>query len=379
MNRRVVTFLTRSIVVLSLLFLLPTAALAQHYTQTNLVSNTGNAPVSDANSQNAWGLVHGANTPWWVSNNASGTSSLYDASGVPPGPVTIPPTLPFVTIPPGAGTSGPGKPTAVMYNGSTTDFLLAPNMPAVFIWATEDGTIAGWNPGVNPTTAVAKVDLSDPKKNHPTPVYKGATIAEMNGHEYILVANFRSGRIDVFDTNFSKVHISEELFEDDSLPQGYAPFNVQGIGRNIYVTYAKQDDEKEDDEPGPGQGFVDVFNRNGRLIQRLQHGPWLNAPWGVTQAPAFFGEFSHAILVGQFGDGTIAAFNAVTGRFIGNMLNPDGSILSIDGLWGLAFGNGGRSGPGNSLFFTAGPGGEVNGLFGTLTPITTELNEDDEQ
>jgi uncharacterized protein (TIGR03118 family) len=365
--------------VLSLLCLLPTVALAQHYTQTNLVANTGDAPVNDANLQNAWGLVHGANTPWWVSNNASGTSSLYDATGVPPGPVTIPPMLPFVTIPPGSGTTGPGKPTAVMFNGSATDFLLAPMKPAVFIWATEDGTIAGWNPGVNPTTAVTKVDLSDPKKNNPTAVYKGATIAEMNGREYILAANFRSGRIDVFDTNFNKVHISEELFDDDSLPRGYAPFNVQNIGRNIYVAYAKQDDMKEDDDPGPGRGFVDVFNRNGRLIQRLQHGPWLNAPWGITLAPAFFGEFSHAILVGQFGDGTIAAFNPVTGRFIGNMLNPDGSIVKIGGLWGLAFGNGGKSGPGNSLFFTAGPADEMNGLFGTLTPIATELNEDDEQ
>jgi len=377
MDTRVVTFLTRSIAVASLLSL-PTAALAQHYTQTNLVSNTGSAPVNDANLQNAWGLVHGANTPWWVSNNASGTSTLYDATAVPPGPVTIPATV-FVTVPPGAGTSGPGKPTAVMFNGSTTDFLLAPKLPALFIWVTEDGTIAGWNPGVNPTTAVTKVDKSDSKNDRPTPVYKGATIAEINGHEYILVANFRSGRIDLFDTTFTKVPKSEELFEDDALPQGYAPFNVQNIGRNIYVTYAKQDDAKEDDDPGPGQGFVDVFSRNGRLIQRLQHGSWLNAPWGVVLAPAFFGEFSHAILVGQFGSGTIAAFNPVTGRFIGNMLNPDGSTLTIDGLWGLAFGNGGRSGPGNLLFFTAGPDGETNGLFGTLTPIATELNEDDEQ
>ena len=182
-----------------------------------------------------------------------------------------------------------------------------------------------------------------------------------------------------FDTNFNSVNISEEAFDDDRIPRDYAPFNVQAYGPNIYVTYAKQDAARHDDTPGLGFGFVDVFSREGRLLARLEHGDWFNAPWGVVLAPADFGEFSHALLVGNFGSGTIVAFNPETGHFLGNVLNPDGSTLTIDGLWGLGFGNGGSSGPGSTLFFTAGPNGETNGLFGTLTPIATELNDDDAQ
>lgn len=183
----------------------------------------------------------------------------------------------------------------------------------------------------------------------------------------------------MFDTSFKQLHVSDDLFDDDRIPRGSAPFNVQGIGPNIDVAYAKQDETGHDDVPGDGLGFVDVFSPHGRLLARLQHGPWLNSPWGIVMSPAAFGEFSHTILVANFGSGTVAAFNPVTGRFLGNMLNPDGSTLKIDGLWGLGFGNGGESGPGNSLFFTAGPNVEANGLFGTLTPIASELNESDEQ
>ena len=364
--------------VLLIIGLCPSLALGQHYTQTNLVANTGAAPVTDSNLRNAWGLVHGAATPWWVSNNASGTSTLYNVSTTP---TTVPPLV--VTIPNAPSGMPPGKPTAVMFNGSATDFLLdkttTPPRQAIFIWATEDGTISGWNPGVKATAAVIKVDNSQkPKKDHGA-VYKGATIAEIHGQKYILAANFRSGEIDVFDTNFMQVDLPKHAFRDQKLPKGFAPFNIQGIGPNVYVTYAKQDEDAEDDVPGPGLGFVDVFTPEGELLQRLDHGNFLNAPWGVTLAPAFFGEFSHAVIVGNFGDGTIAAFNPVSGEFLGNMLTPAGAKLSIEGLWGLAFGNGGASGPGNTLFFTAGPNDETDGLFGSLTPIATELNEDDEQ
>ena len=279
-----------------------------------------------------------------------------------------------------------------MFNGSPTDFLLAPGKQSVFLFATEDGTIQGWNPGVNRTVAVIKVDNSQ----NPTPadgaVYKGATIAEIDGKKFILAANFRSGRVDVFDSNFRPARISdedsedhrnsEEAFEDDRMPEGFAPFNVQGVGPNIYVTYAKQDAARHDPVGGIGFGFVDVFTPKGRLIQRLQHGPWFNAPWGLVWATPNFGEFSNTILVGNFrGGGTIATFNPVTGRFIGNMLNPDGTTLNIDGLWALRFGSGipkSNSAPGSSLFFTAGPDGEVNGLFGTLTPVPKELVDADE-
>jgi uncharacterized protein (TIGR03118 family) len=383
------------------LSLFPTLAFAQHYQQTNLVSNvpvTPAASVSDPNLQNAWGLVHGPATPWWISNNAGGTSTLYNTSGLNPAnpagqtppPVLVPVTIVALNAPGGMPGNGvkipnapsqqaPGSPTAVMFNGSTTDFLLAPGKPAIFLWATEDGTIQGWNPGVNATTAVIEVDNSQVPEKKNGAVYKGATIAGIGGKEFILAANFRSGRIDVFDSNFKQVSLSEELFDDDQIPRGFAPFNVQGIGPNIYVTYAQQDAAKHDPVGGAGLGFVEVFDGQGKKLAKLEHGDWFNAPWGVVLAPADFGEFSHAVLVGNFRGGTIAAFNPLTGRFIGSVLNSDGSTVNIDGLWALAFGNGGASGPGSTLFFTAGPDNETNGLFGTLTPTASELQEDDEQ
>lgn len=358
------------------LFLFSSLVFAQHYTQTNLVSNTGSTPVNDPNIQNAWGLISGPGTPFWVSNNAGGTSTLYSVNAAGTA-ATIVPLV--VTIPNAPSQPSPGSPTGVMFNGSPTDFLLAPGKPAFFMFATEDGTIQGWNPGVMPTTAVIKVDNSQVPNAKNGAVYKGATIAEIDGKHFILAANFRSRHIDVFDTNFKQVTISEEAFEDDSIPHDFAPFNVQGLGPNFYVTFAKQDAARHDPVGGAGFGFVDVFDSHGRLLQRLQHGPWMNAPWGVVWATQHFGEFTNTILIGQFRGGNVASFNPVTGRFIGNMLNPDGTTLTIDGLWALRFGNDAAAGPGTTLFFTAGPNGEVNGLFGTLTPIAAEKGEDDEQ
>lgn len=352
---------------------------AQHYTTTNLVSNIpGRAAVTDPNLQNAWGLVSSPGSPWWISNNAGGTSTLYNGAGA------IVPLV--VTVPNAPSQTAPGSPTGVMFNGSATDFLLAPGKRALFIFVTEDGTVSGWNPGVQPTAAVIKVDNSQVPNAKNGAVYKGATIAEIDGKRFMLAANFRSGRIDVFDTNFKQVRLStgeegddNNAFADEHVPDGFAPFNVQAIGPNIYVTYAKQDAPRHDPVGGAGFGFVDVFNSHGRLLQRLQHGDWLNAPWGVVLTPGNFGEFSHTILVGQFRGGTIAAYNPVTGRFMGNVLNPDGTNFTSSGLWALQFGAGNaNSGPATTLFFTAGPDGEVNGLFGTLTPIAAELGEADE-
>jgi uncharacterized protein (TIGR03118 family) len=352
---------------------------AQHYTTTNLVSNIpGPAAVTDPNLQNAWGLVASPGSPWWISNNAGGTATLYNGAG------TIVPLV--VTIPNAPSQPAPGSPTGVMFNGSATDFLLAPGKRAIFIFVTEDGTVSGWNPGVQPTTAVIKVDNSQTPDAKNGAVYKGATIAEIDGKRFILAANFRSGRVDVFDTNFKQVRLSggdegddNAAFADERVREGFAPFNVQAIGPNIYVTYAKQDAPRHDPVGGAGFGLVDVFNTHGRLVQRLQHGDWLNAPWGVVLTPGNFGEFSHTILVGQFRGGTIAAYNAVTGRFMGNVLNPDGTTFTSSGLWALQFGAGNaNSGPATTLFFTAGPDGEVNGLFGTLTPVAAELGEADE-
>jgi uncharacterized protein (TIGR03118 family) len=383
-----------------LLALFPALAAAQHYQQTNLVSNvpvTPAASITDPNLLNPWGLVHGPATPWWISNNAGGTSTLYNTSGLNPAnpagqmppPVLVPVTITALNAPggtPGNGVVVPsspnqpatGSPTAVLFNGSTTNFLVAPTKPATFIFATEDGTIQGWNSTVNPTTSIIEADNSQIPNKAYGAVYTGATIISFGDSEYLLAANFRSGQIDVFDSEFKQIRLPDECFRLDGIPRGFAPFNVQGIGPNIYITFAEQDAAKHDPVGGAGLGFVLVFDGQGRRLARLEHGPWFNAPWGVVLAPADFGKFSHAILVGNFRGGTIAAFNPLTGRFLGNVLNVDGTTTTIGGLWALAFGNGGSSGPGNSLFFTAGPHSE-NGLFGTLTPLAAELQENDKQ
>jgi uncharacterized protein (TIGR03118 family) len=376
-----------------LLFLYPGLAFSQDYVQTNLVSNTGVAPTNDPNLQNAWGLVAapavggGTGSPWWVSNNAGGTATLYSitVSGATVTASIVPINgNGIVTVPNAPSTQGAGSPTGVMFNGSATDFLLPSGNASVFIFVTEDGTVQGWAGG--PTTTI-KVDHSQVPDAANGAVFKGATIAEIDGKKFILAANFRSGKVDIFDSTFTQVHLSSrgddddrEAFEDDRIPRGFAPFNIQGVGPNIYVTYAKQDAARHDPVGGAGFGFVDVFNSHGRLLQRLEHGPWMNAPWGVVWATPGFGEFSNTILVGQFRGGTIAAFNPVTGRFLGNVLNADGTTMNIDGLWALRFGNDGRAGPATTLFFTAGPGGEVNGLLGVIRPVASpEGIEADEQ
>lgn len=361
-----------------------------HYMLTKLVSNTGDAPLNDANLQNSWGLVSSPTSPFWVSNNAGGTSTLYAINAAGTAAVIVPINAApneFVLIPNAPSQPAPGSPTGVMFNGSPTDFLLAAGAPAIFLFVTEDGTVQGWNPGVNRASAVIKVDNSKVPNAANGAVYKGATIAEIDGNRFILAANFRSGHIDVFDTTFTQKKISDDAFEDERIPRGFAPFNVQGVGPNLYVTYAKQDAPRHDPVvPGePGDGFVDVFDHHGRLLQRLEHGPWFNAPWGVVWATQHFGEYTNTILIGQFRGilsspqvPSVASFNPVTGRFVGNMLNPDGSPLVIDGLWALRFGNDHNAGPGTTLFFTAGPNGEVNGLLGTLTPVAAEQDGDEQ-
>jgi uncharacterized protein (TIGR03118 family) len=396
-------FVASAAIFAAAVLLLAGVASAQHYTQTNLVSNvpvTPPAAIPDVNLINAWGLVHGPGTPWWISNNNGGTSTLYNTSGLNPAnpanqtppPVLVPVSIVPLNAPGGAPGNGvvvkaaPGQqppvgtPTGVLFNGNPNAFLLAPNEQAIFIWVTEDGTVQGWNPGINLTTAIIKVDHSKVPNAADGSVYKGATIIQDDdGNELLLAANFRHGRIDAFNTSFIQVHLKEHAFDDDDIPSGFAPFNVQGIGRNVYVTYAKQSADKHDDVGGEGNGFVAVFSRDGKLLQTLQHGPWFNSPWGIALAPGDFGELTHSILIGNFKGHNIAAFNAVTGKFIGNVQNADGSEMLIDGLWSLQFGNGGASGPGNTLFFTAGPNGETDGLFGTIMPVNNELQENDEE
>jgi uncharacterized protein (TIGR03118 family) len=309
---------------------------------------------------NSLGLSRTSGSPWWAADNGTGKATLYLGDG------TKQPLI--VNIPSGDPTVSPtGTPTGTIYNGSSTDFLLAPGMPALFLFVTEDGTVSGWNPGVMPTDAVIKVNAKG------TSVFKGATIAQIvkggTSRTFLFVADFRKGRVQVYDSAFNHVPQSEELFDDDQLPEGYAPFNVQNIGGDLYVTFAQQDAEKHDEVDGPGRGFVDIFSPSGILLKRLEHNNWLNGPWGLTMASSDFGRFSHEILVGQFGSGQILVFNPLTGDFVGRLLDKNNNPIAIDGLWALAFGNDAKAGPATTLYFTSGPSGESQGLFGTITAI----------
>jgi uncharacterized protein (TIGR03118 family) len=335
----------------------PTPAAQGFYQQTNLVSDiAGVAKFTDAHLVNPWGLVHGPSTPWWVSDNGTGVSTLYDGHGK---------AIPLVvTIPPPAGSPAgtTAAPTGVVFNGGS-GFVVSENGksgPSLFIFATEDGTIAGWNPNVDLNKAVLAVDHS---KVGAGAVYKGLAINTSG--TLIYATNFRFGTVDVFDANFHQVSLAGS-FTDPNLPQGYAPFGIQNIGGNLYVTYAKQNAQKHDDVAGPGHGFVDVYDANGNLIHRLISRGRLNSPWGLALAPANFGKFSNALLVGNFGDGRINAFDPNTGASLGSLKNSRGVAIQIDGLWALAFGNGNAAGQTNELFFTAGIGGEAHGLFGKI-------------
>jgi uncharacterized protein (TIGR03118 family) len=388
------------------LFLLPSVTQAQQYKQTNLVSDiVGMAPTIDPNLKNPWGLTRSSTTParagspFWIGNNNSGTSSLFTGTGNPVNIFTESGGASgnFITVPPpgfaAAGTQS--TPTGVVFNGSPTDFLLnkgtPAGQPAAFIFATEDGTISGWNPVVNlaagakppSINAVLEVDNSD-KGSANGAVYKGATSAEINGQRFLYVTNFRSAKVEVYDTNFKRVHLGEDAFDPDGegdrdregddrgterVPPGFAPFNVQNIGGVLFVTYAKQDAARHDPAPKGGGGFVEIFTPEGKHIGHLEHGDWFDAPWGVVWTTRDFGEFSNAILVGNFRNGWIAAFNGFTHKFLGLVKNPDNTLMFIDGIWSLTFGNDATAGPANTLFFTAGINNENDGLFGTITPV----------
>ena len=357
---------------------IPSVASAQQYTRTDLVSSIPGVGITDSQLINSWGLTRAAAGPWWIADNGASVATVYNGIGT---------KQLTVNIPVASGGSLPSAPTGVVANG-TPDFLLPTNnQPAKFIFVTEQGVIAAWN---GSASAIIIKDNS-PKGA----VYKGCTIAELNGKHYLYVTNFHSGEIEVYDAAFVPTTLDKHAFDDDDNDRdhdrdhdrrgdddhgrNFAPFNVQAIGTNLYVTYAKQDGDKHDEVDGSGLGFVDVFNPAGQLLSRLQNGSWFNAPWGVAQAPGEFGEFSHSLLVGMFGSGQIAAFNPVNGSFIGLMKKPDNSILSIDGLWALGFGAGNaNSGPYNTLFFTSGPNSEGDGTFGSLVAVGGELSEVDE-
>lgn len=345
-RQRRVTYIT-FILAIGMTLCLSGAVFAQHYQQTNLVSDVpGLAAHTDPNLVNAWGLARSATSPWWVADNGTGLSTLYNGAGV------ILPLVVTIPVPPGG--TPPSAPTGIVFNGSS-DFL-----GDRFIFVTEEGVIAGWSGGTN---AVLRKNFAG------SAIYKGVTIAQNNGANFLFAANFFAGTVDVFDKDYMPVSLDAGAFSDPDIPEGFAPFNVQTIAGKIFVAFAKQDEEREDEVAGPGLGFVDAFDADGNLIMRLRSGRWMNAPWGIVLAPDNFGKLSNRLLVGQFGSGQIASFDLVHGNFHGLLRGTHGQPLTIDGLWALSFGNGAAAGPTNTLFFTAGIDDEEHGLFGTITPI----------
>jgi uncharacterized protein (TIGR03118 family) len=357
--------------------------LAQHYARTDLTANSASVSAKaaniDANLLNAWGLSRATTSPWWISDNGAGVSTLSDGAGVPQPTTTPQPLVVTIPLPPpdnssGAATTSEGKtstPTGTVFN-YTSDFEVAPGKKAIFLFVTEDGTISGWNPTVKPTEAVIKVNRSGKA------VYKGCTLVQTEFGTFLYVTNFKSGRIEVYDSKFQRVHALDHSFRNGHLPHDFVPFNIQNIGGSIVVTFAKREPGSNDEEHGPGLGFVAIFDPFGQLIRRLDHGPFLNAPWGVALAPSDFGAFSHRLLIGNFGDGTIHAFNVVSGDFEGTLLDAGGQSLTVDGLWALSFGSNGPSGSAIELYFTAGPNDENDGLFGKIAPDPAEQKGNNE-
>jgi len=346
---------------------MPTLAPAGHIVQHNLVSDLpGVADSVDANLVNSWGITRGPHTPWWVADNGTGVSTLYNGAGVKLGlTVTIPPAS-------GAPAGATSAPTGTVFN-PTSDFMVG-GMPTLFLFVTEDGTIAAWGPSFSPITmAVTARDNS-----RSGAIYKGMTLGVQGGANRLYAANFHAGTVEVYDGSFTPVTLSANAFMDPKVPSGFAPFNVQNIGGRIFVSFAEQKQpDRHDEQDGPGLGYVTVFDTSGNLIMRLQHGKWMNAPWGMTQAPSNFAQWSNRILVGQFGSGEIATFDD-EGEFQGLLRGPKGKPISINGLWGLGFGNDGLAGPSNTLFFAAGLNDEADGLFGTLVPSKPGNEGDDD-
>ena len=328
------------------------------YVQHNLVSDIpGMADVTDPNLVNPWGISETASSPLWVTDHDKGVSTVYNGSG------TISTTV--VTIPAAAGHASPAPATGQV-NGNGTNWLLpAPNGKAAsFIFVTEDGTVSAWN-GSAGTTAVKIVDNSASGA-----VYKGVASNPSGSTPMLYAANFSSGNVDVFDASFNPATVAGG-FSDPNLPAGFAPFNIWNLGGKLYVMYAKQAPGKLEDAPAPGNGFVDVFDTNGNLLQRLVSNGALNSPWGVAIAPANWGAFGGDVLVGNFGDGKINAFDPKTGNLVGTLQDQNGNPIVNSGLWAILFGNGKSGGDPNTLYLAAGitgTDGKIHGLLAAIAP-----------
>jgi uncharacterized protein (TIGR03118 family) len=360
------------------------------YIVTPLTSDLpGVAPNTDPVLQNAWGVAFtpGA-SPFWVADNATGCSTLYDGQGVPQPvppnkPLQIKIPLPGGSIPPTACKHAdpnhppnptPAAPTGLVWNPSSAFLVPKTTIPAVFIFDTENGTISAWAGGLTPPDqAVLAVD------NSPGAVYKGLVFGTNAHGVFLFATNFRAGSVDAFAPNGSTgfrpatANEVEGSFTDPNIPSGFAPFGIQNINGDLFVTYAKQNSEKHDDVAGPGNGFVDVFDTDGHLLRRFASREVLNSPWGVARASFAFGRFSGDILVGNFGNGQINAFDS-DGNFRGTLRDGKAMPIVVDGLWTLTLG-GGKNSSSDTLYFTAGPNGEADGLFGTVTPASKTSDE----
>src|SRR5215475_5988910 len=348
--------------------LMPTLSSAQKYHRTDLTtdsSSVSGAPNVDPQLLNAWGMSRGSGGPWWVSDNGSGLTTVYDGAGapfVPPGASS--PLVVKIATPDGTGTA---TPTGTVFN-PTSGFQVGGGK-AIFLFVTEDGTISGWNPAADFANTIII------KNNSGKAVYKGCAIATPSFGPRFYATNFHSGKVEIYNSSFVRVETNNATaFTIPGPPSGYAPFNIQAVGSNLVVTFAHRSPGSLDEDHGAGLGYAGVFSPTGKLLLTLQHGGWFNAPWGIAMAPGDFGRFTHRILIGNFGDGTIHAFNGTTGKHEGAMLDDTtGMTLVIPGLWGLSFGGDSTNdGMATSLYFTAGPNDEADGLFGTLTAASDQ-------
>jgi len=335
------------------------------YRQINLVSDQhGKARLTDPDLVNAWGLAAspGTNskpgTPLWVADNGSDKATLYQGNG--PGMVSKVPLVVHVT---GAA------PTGQVFNADQSAFIVKDKNghsgSALFLFDTENGTIDAWSPGVNPNGTQPSTVTEVARNNGANAVYKGLAIATSHGKTFLYATNFRSGRVEAYNSRFKPVELAGGLFVDPRLPAGYGPFGIAEIMGKLYVSFAKQDATLHDDVAGRGHGFVDVFTNSGKFVRRLVTRGALDSPWGLALAPGGFGRFGGDLLVGNFGDGHINVYNPVTGNHLGQLRTPNGKPIVIDGLWGLKFGNG-NAAKTNQLIFSAGPDGESHGLLGKI-------------
>lgn len=349
LNRR--TSLVLAALALSALFVFSESATAvTHFNQLNLVTDEFSPnppPISDANLVNAWGISYGPTGPFWVSDNGKGVSTLYDVTPAANATTTL--GL-VVTIP------GVGNVTGQVFNGASASGAFNGNN---FLFVSEDGTISGWRSALG-THAETLVTGSSAN------LYKGVAEAAFNGNSYLYAANFKAGTIDVLKGSAAAPDLVGH-FTDPTLPAGYAPFNIQSLNDRLFVTYAQQDPASPDEVAGAGKGFVSVFDNEGGFLGRVASQGALNAPWGLAIAPSSFGEFAGNLLVGNFGDGTINAYNPANGNFVGQLTDSNGQPLAIEGLWALTVGNDTRAGNSQTLYFSAGPGDEEHGLFGAIT------------